>query len=216
MTEITAREVSRIAKEIYTAGSWPRRMMIHARPYICPFEELIAKVPKGATVLDVGCGDGLFLNTLSYIRKLSTGIGFDTNSVAIASAQLANRNTSNIIELNFMEWSIEEPWPDGLFDVVSMIDVLHHIPPPDKKKAIQEAADHVKPGGLLILKDIGHKPKWRAFFNSLHDYVLTGEHVTYTKLDCVAAWVKTSGLIEIERRTINRFWYGHEMILFLK
>jgi 2-polyprenyl-3-methyl-5-hydroxy-6-metoxy-1,4-benzoquinol methylase len=216
MGEMTARDISRIAQEIYTEGRWPRRMMIYGRPYICPFEALIAHIPKEATVLDVGCGDGLFLNTLSHIKKISSGIGFDTNSAAIASAQLANRNILNRSKLNFIEWSIEQPWPEGLFDVVSMIDVLHHIPPPDKKNAIQKAVAHVKPGGVLLFKDLGHKPKWRAHFNSLHDVLLTGELVTYTQLDIVVSWVEAAGLREIKRRTINRLWYGHEMILFSK
>jgi len=216
MPDVTASDISRRVRQIYTTGSWVRRMMVYGRPYICPFDELIAAVPQESTVLDVGCGDGLFLNTLSHLRKISTGLGFDTNRVAIASAQMAGKNIRNSQGIRFIEWSIGQEWPEGQFDVVSMIDVLHHIPPHDKHRAIENAVNHVKPGGLFLFKDIGIKPRWRAFFNSLHDFVLTRERVTYTPLHVVVSWVELEGMREIERRTINRFWYGHEMILFTK
>jgi len=216
MKKVTARDVSRIAQNMYISGSWPRRMMIYARPYICPFEELVASVPSEAAVLDVGCGDGLFLNTLCHMNKLSSATGFDTNSIAIDSAREARRNTSDVTHPKFVEWSIENPWPEGEFDVVSMIDVLHHVPLSGKKVAIQTAASRVKSGGLLLFKDIGDRPKWRALFNSLHDFVLTGERVTYTPMDVVISWVESMGLKVKEKRTINRLWYGHEMIIFSK
>ena len=132
------------------------------------------------------------------------------------SAQAAKKNIQNSHGPEFMEWSIGQQWPKGEFDVVSMIDVLHHIPPLNKHHAIEEAVGHVKPGGLFLFKDIGIKPRWRAFFNSLHDLVLTGERVTYTRLDVVVSWAESTGIREVERRTINRLWYGHEMVLFSK
>ena len=216
MPDLKATDISRQVRQIYTTGSWARRMMVYGRPYICPFEELIAEVPQGSTVLDVGCGDGLFLNTLSHLQKISAGLAFDTNSVAIASAQTAKKNIQNPHGLEFMEWSIRQQWPKGDFDVASMIDVLHHIPPLNKHHAIEEAVGHVKSGGLFLFKDIGIKPRWRAFFNSLHDLVLTGERVTCTPLDVVVSWVESTGMRQVERRTINRLWYGHELVLFSK
>lgn len=214
MPDLKPGDISRWAQDIYTEGSWARRMMVYGRPYICPFEELISRTPHGSTVLDVGCGDGLFLNVLGRLERISGGLGFDNNSAAIASARLARKNVADSSSIEFREWSIGKEWPGGEFDVVSMVDVLHHIPPPQKRSAIEEAVRHVKPGGLFIFKDIGIKPKWRAFFNSLHDLVLTGERVTYTPLDVVSSWVTSVGMDELERQTINRLWYGHELMLF--
>ena len=74
----------------------------------------------------------------------------------------------------------------------------------------------MKEGGLFLFKDIGVSPRWRAFFNSLHDFVLTREIVTYTQLDTVSEWVEAKGMKETERRVINRVWYGHELAIFSK
>lgn len=216
MQNLTATEISRRVRQIYTTGGWLRRVMIYARPYICPFEELINEVPQGSTVFDVGCGDGLFLNTLRQLARISGGLGFDVNGVAIASAREAKSNLQESRGLEFQKWSIGQRWPEGQFDVVSMIDVLHHIPVSIKSHAIDEAVGHVKPGGLFLFKDIGIKPRWRAFFNSLHDLVLTGERVTYTPLDVVVSWVESSGMREVKRRSIDRLWYGHELVVFSK
>ena len=214
MRDVTPRDISRSAREIYTDGSWPRKMMVYGRPYICPFDELIARTPQGSTVLDVGCGDGLFLNILGNLQRISGGLGFDNNRDAIATAQAARINIVDSSGIEFREWSIGDKWPEGEFDVVSMIDVLHHIPPPQKQFAIAEAVRHVKRGGLFIFKDIGINPRWRAFFNSLHDFILTGERVTYTPLNVVSSWVTLAGMRELERQTFNRVWYGHELIVF--
>lgn len=214
MSDLTAAGISKRAQQLYTAGSRVRRMMVYGRPYICPFEELIARTPRGSTVLDVGCGDGLFLNTLGHLQRISGGLGFDTNRVAITTARAASKNLPSSLRIEFKEWSLGQEWPAGGFDVVSMIDVLHHVPPPLKRSAIEEAVRHVKPAGLFIFKDIGMRPRWRAFFNSLHDFVLTGERVTYTPLQDVVHWVERAGMKEVETKRINRLWYGHDLVLF--
>lgn len=216
MPTLTPNHISQLAKQIYTQGSWARRLMICKRPYICPFEALISRVPRNASVLDVGCGDGLFLNTLGLVDQTVTGLGIDSNAVAIESAMQACGNADRTQDIEFRLWQVGEAWPAGEFDVVSMIDVLHHIPTGERRSAVQEAADHVKPGGIFLFKDIGVRPRWRAWFNSLHDLLLTGELVSYTPLDEVCSWVTTTGLDEEERHKINRIWYGHELALFRK
>ncbi len=216
MLNYSTYDVVTAVRDIYKDGSTLRRLMLHNRPYICPFDELINRIPQDAKVLDIGCGDGLFLNVLLKLDRISQGLGFDTNSTAIAYAQTIKNSLPNALQLEFLHWSVGQPWPEGEFDVVTMIDVLHHIPQREKRDSIEKAASLVKPHGLLIYKDIGIRPRWRAFFNSLHDLILTRELVTYTSLDEVASWVRSQDLKEIERRTFNRLWYGHELLVFRK
>ena len=187
------------------------------RPYICPFERLIECVPDGAAVLDVGCGAGLFLGLLSATGRHFRGVGFDASGSAIReatamAAQLKKRGGAG--ELRFECVDVRAAWPEGPFDVVSIIDVMHHVPLGHRQTLLEQARAAIVPGGLLIFKDIGIRPRWRATANRLHDLVLAREWVQYTPLRDVEAWGCSLGLEPLACETMNRLWYGHELMLF--
>src|SRR5579872_209190 len=79
-------ELADLARSLYRRGPFAMRTMMHHRIYICPFERLIAHVPRGSSVLDVGCGSGLFLALLASNVENLTAIGFDTSGRAIETA----------------------------------------------------------------------------------------------------------------------------------
>ena len=80
---LTAGALSRMAAEIYPEGSVLFRALQKYRPYICPFEALIEEVPEGASVLDIGCGGGLFLGLVDAAGLRPEGTGFDVSRPAI-------------------------------------------------------------------------------------------------------------------------------------
>lgn len=100
----------------------------------------------GATVLDIGCGAGWFVNSCAFYYRLHT-TGLDLTEKAIARA--AETSTElGIDELtHFVRGDLFELELDESFDVVSSIGVLHHtfsVP-----KALERAANYVAPGGAL-------------------------------------------------------------------
>src|SRR5947208_2041928 len=84
---LTPGQLAGFSKGLYGSGPLLMRKLQHWRPYICPFEELIRHVPGGASVLDAGCGGGLFLALLAATGKRITGQGFDISSPAIDVAR---------------------------------------------------------------------------------------------------------------------------------
>jgi 2-polyprenyl-3-methyl-5-hydroxy-6-metoxy-1,4-benzoquinol methylase len=194
------------------------RKLQHWRPYICPFEELIKHVPQGASVLDAGCGGGLFLALLAATGKRITGHGFDISPVAIDVARtMAESAKATGSALHFEVRPVEDQWPHREFDVVSMIDVMHHVPPSFQREFLLTACRHVRPGGLLIYKDMCRRPLWRAGANRLHDLVLARQWIHYLPIAQVEQWAGEAAMHLMHRADrLNRLWYGHELRVFQK
>lgn len=211
--------LSTLASEICTEGPPQMRLMQRWRPYICPFHELLQLVPVGSQQLDVGCGTGLFLSLLAVTGRIESGAGFDPSGHAIAIAQgtaeqLLRRGYTS--RLKFTTASVTDAWPNERYDVISIIDVMHHLPPGAQRKLITEAASHLRPGGLLLYKDMVRRPLWRAWTNRIHDLLVARQWIRYVPIEVVEAQAREAGLEMIAAKAINVFWYGHELRTFRK
>jgi 2-polyprenyl-3-methyl-5-hydroxy-6-metoxy-1,4-benzoquinol methylase len=214
---VTAQRYSKIAAECYRDAPAGMRWMQRFRPYICPFEELAPLVPSGARVLDVGCGAGLFLILLAAEGKRVDAIGFDSSKPAIRAANVAAQ--SPLLQgssLRFELRDAEAEWPAGEFDVVSLIDVAHHIPPKQRDQVLSALAAKLAPGGVLLYKDISTRPRWMAAANRLHDLMLARQWISYWPLAEVRRKAADIGLqCESEWKSF-RWWYPHETLVLRK
>jgi 2-polyprenyl-3-methyl-5-hydroxy-6-metoxy-1,4-benzoquinol methylase len=212
----TPAQLSMLARALYTDGSWLKRTLQTHRPRICPFEVLISAVPEGASVLDAGCGSGLFLGLLARAGRITKGFGFDASAVTIVFAnQMKARHPQGAL-LDFVHHDAGQPWPEGDFDVVSVIDLLHHVPRPQQKAVIHEAAKRVKPGGILLYKDMVTHPRWLAWVAVLHDLIFARQWVSIRPYPSIKSWIVAAGLVERQHTRITMYWYGHEMGVFVK
>ena len=192
------------------------RLMQIYRPYICPFDALIPWVPDQGTILDVGCGGGLFLGLAKSVKPGITGIGFDASPSAIDMAQAMCRSAFSEKNLTFELRSVDTPWPEGTFDAVSMIDVLHHIPPEHQRATVEKLFAKLNPGGVLIYKDMGNKPMLHAWWNRLHDLLLARQWINYCPVSAVEGWLRDYGANIIHRSDHRLGLYQHELIVAKK
>lgn len=86
-------------------------------------------VKKGDKLLDLGCGNGIFLNQLSVDKK-TTGIGVDRMSERISLAQKVNSyyRFNNLFLIEDFE---KNPFEVNR-DVVILLDVMEHLRSPEK------------------------------------------------------------------------------------
>ena len=214
---LSPRDLAALATRLYPSGSLVMRTMQRWRPYICPFGALIVHVPVGSRVLDVGCGGGLFLGLLSALGRLSSGYGFDSSPSAIRIAQeMAARVDSNARTqtLRFEHRDAEADWPEGRFDVVSTVDVMHHVPPAAQRDVFMRAAERVAPGGRFLYKDVGDRPLWRAWASRLHDLTIARQWIHFVPMAVVDAWSREAGLVVAHAESIDMLWYGHELRVY--
>jgi len=210
------RDLKAAAKRLYADASGATRTIQSLRPYICPFTRLLDFVPPGSRVLDIGCGAGLLLALAADTRPLGPCVGFDSNGKAIAVAGLAAKRLAAAEKSapKFVRLDVRDPWPVGTFDVVAMIDVLHHVPVAAQQSAISQAVAAVPPGGTFLYKDISPRPRWRAWMNRLHDLVMVREWIHYVDSDRVTEWATAGGLTLRSREWIPQLWYGHDLLVF--
>ena len=216
----TARELSAVARKFFSDAPFIRRTLMHLRPYICPFENLIAQVPRGARVLDIGCGSGLLLCFLATRDPTIRGLGVDVSGPAI---QMAKDMVRKIAEdsgrtptVEFQVLDATGELPVGAFDVVILTDVLHHIPVAAQRDSVLKAARLVGPGGTLLYKDMCSRPAWRAFANRLHDLLVARQWIHYVPIQHVESWVGETGLTLTTAENLCRYWYGHELRVFAR
>lgn len=185
---------------------------------ICPFERLLSAIPRDSRVLDVGCGEGLLVELLIATGHASVAVGFDSNLRAIRRARQRAKKNGFSARAMYEHSGVDSAWPTALgpFDVVTIIDVMHHLPPTVHPRVWTQAAHSLRPGGLLVYKDIAGSPIWMALANRLHDLVFNFDRIHYVSLDSVTQKAYEVGLVELERADIRRLWYQHEMLILTR
>ena len=109
----------------------------------------------GVYVLDVGCGDGALVCAAASRGAEATGV--DPDPAMLAAAR--TRADKDGITAAFLEGRIERlPFPDAAFDVVVSITVLCFVP--DASVAVREMARVLRPGGRLVLGELGRWSLW--------------------------------------------------------
>jgi 2-polyprenyl-3-methyl-5-hydroxy-6-metoxy-1,4-benzoquinol methylase len=209
-------ELASLASALYRDGT-VRGLIQALRPHICPYDVLIPIVRDGMSVLDIGCGAGLFLALLVRSGRRIRGWGLDRSTAAIAMAKSMRERRLSDEERGRLEFSItagETDWPERKFDLVSMIDILHHAPPYRQGDLLRAAAARVAPGGALLYKDMAPRPLWRALMNRLHDLILAREWIHHMPVAQVERIAGECGLRLARAESIHRIWYAHELRLF--
>ena len=124
-------------------------------------QELVLKFAgplSGKAVLDVGCGDGTL--TAEFHRKgalFVVGCDSDPHMMAKATARtMAERDA-----MSYLLGRAEHlPFRDQSFDVVTAITVLCFVE--QRSRAVEEMARVLKPGGRLVIGELGRWSTWAA------------------------------------------------------
>jgi hypothetical protein len=96
-----------------------------------------------------------------------------------------------------------------------MIDVMHHLPPASQQLFFLKAAERVKPGGMLIYKDMCSRPMWRAWANRGTDLLSSKQWIHYVPIRQIETWGVEARMTAEPRRNFTRWGiFGHELLVF--
>jgi 2-polyprenyl-6-hydroxyphenyl methylase/3-demethylubiquinone-9 3-methyltransferase len=142
---------------------------------------LVSSVCPAARILEIGCGDGSFGQRLLDRYPDAEYVGID---IAAAPGRLFRGDPSRAVfqSASSREFREQAPAP---FDLVLLVDVLHHVPVALREDLLRDVQLLTRPGGHYVVKEweptrtLGHWAAWAA------DRFLTGDriqHVSSTEL----------------------------------
>jgi SAM-dependent methyltransferase len=96
------------------------------------------------SVLEIGSGSGRWLRYLA--PKVGRVEAIEPSSAVVVSARSAAPHPNvRVVQADLARC----PYPEGAFDLVIALGVLHHMP--DTARAVIDAARYVRPGGRLLV-----------------------------------------------------------------
>ncbi len=154
----------------YRRTGWATRWEQELRLRICPFEEVVQRVPKEGVVLDLGCGFGALSHLLAMDSAQRRVIGIEQMPHRV---EMARRAMGGLPNLEFLVGDIHEV-AFAPANCIIMNDVLHHIPHDRQIPLLKKCYEGLLPGGSLLIKDVTKSPVSKYIWNYIHDFVRNG------------------------------------------
>jgi 2-polyprenyl-3-methyl-5-hydroxy-6-metoxy-1,4-benzoquinol methylase len=150
---------------LYRRSPARTRLYLRVKLRICPLLRLETLYPAAGRIVDLGCGNGVFSNILKLGSPARDIAGYDLDPRKTEAAREVHGTieglrfeTADIVELDYTE-----------ADVYTLVDVLYLIPFEAQEKILLKAFAALRPGGVLVLKDMDRRPRWKLFWNSCQE-----------------------------------------------
>ena len=152
-------------------------------------------------ILDLGCGTGKLLDSLSSLFPDAKLVGLDFSQEML---NIAKERLSDGVELHFGSDN-NLPFPDQSFDLVISTSAFHYFPNP--VMAIREATRVLKTGGNLVISD-WCSDYWTCRMLDLWLRLSNRAHIHTYSVKEFEQLLKNQGLsqVTVEKYKINWFW----------
>jgi 2-polyprenyl-3-methyl-5-hydroxy-6-metoxy-1,4-benzoquinol methylase len=160
MRSDTIRSIVRAYDDpIVRAYCWGRFAILRQRF----LDEIGQYLPASGSVLDIGCGFGLF--SLYYAStgpgRLVRGIDLNPRRIGMARRAATRLGLENVVyeELDARHFKGDSP-----VSAAYMLDIVHHLPNDEVPSLLRELHRAIAPGGLLMVKDVDTRPAPKRWF----------------------------------------------------
>lgn len=123
-------------------------------------------IPKQGTIIDLGCGYGIFTNFLAASGPERKIVAMEYNHNKIKEAKKGFPNvryfTGDITEVQIPQ-----------ADAIILMHVLHHLDSYEQHgELLKKICQKLKKGGWLIIDEVCNQPSWKRYFGRLVDFLL--------------------------------------------
>jgi 2-polyprenyl-3-methyl-5-hydroxy-6-metoxy-1,4-benzoquinol methylase len=200
---------ARAALRAYRGAPLGDRLHVLVRWLTCPFPPVVEALPTEGRVLEVGCGHGLFSG---YLARRSpglqvVGVDIDVDKIAVAAA-------AEPLDGGRLRFAVGDSCsvPEGPWDAVVLVDVLYLLDEAGQRALLESCAAVLAPGGVLVVKDMATRPRWKARWNAMQEALSVrvlkitagSPEFVFTDPDERARWLVASGLGDVRARRLDR------------
>lgn len=206
---------------------WYRNQPLGARFHVavrwatCPFGAVEAELAPDGDVLDWGCGHGV-LATWAAHREADRsvhGVDIDAARLVVARSAAAVGNVDTRTSFATIQ---PEDLPAGAWRSVVVNDVLYLLTPDRQARLVQALATVVEPGGVLVAKVMGDRPRWKVRATEAQEALTVGRlglsasssgvHQS-PAIDDLVGWMTDAGLVAAARRADRRYHCPHVLVV---
>ncbi len=139
----TAGELERLYSQDYygTDRAFVEKSLNHRRPVYERGIRILRRLGEPGKVLDDGCGNGDFVGLAERAGWEAFGVELSEHAAAFAKEKGLNVKRGTLRGSGY---------PSGFFDVVTLWDVLEHLP--DPREEVKEIHRVLRPGGFVVIR----------------------------------------------------------------
>lgn len=152
----------------YKSKNLKFKLHVFFRTILCPFDRIESYVPREInSILDLGCGYGIWLNYLALLGKKTKmiGVDIDKNKIIVAKSsvnKMIQFINSDMLNFNFNNIDI---------DCITIIDSMYLIPYEKQFQLLFNCYKALKPGGYIIIKETDVFPDWKHRWNRVQEFI---------------------------------------------
>jgi 2-polyprenyl-3-methyl-5-hydroxy-6-metoxy-1,4-benzoquinol methylase len=144
---------------------------------------MAAHLPTQGRILDLGCGHGLLAlrAILQNPSRQVLGLDHDQERIRVAKAATVDLSNLNFKVGTFPGLTSATPQdPEVIqalaqgFHGIAIIDAMHYFNYPAQAQILKAAFDHLKPGGILLIREVEPHSGIISSWNRLYEKIATG------------------------------------------
>lgn len=139
----------------------------------------VASLAQPKRILEIGCGDGAFGERLCRVYPDAEYLGIDI-SPHVGRLFRGDRGRAEFRTMLSSDLVAEDPEP---FDLVAIVDVLHHVPEQLRRSILVDAGTLTAPDGTIAVKDWERGRGLAHLMAYAADRYVTGDKVRFPSRD---------------------------------